>query len=121
MSDRAREALALIDHQIAQVKGHGDLFYMPDLLRIKGDVQISDPAAHDRAEATLLESLKWAKEQQALSWELRSATSLAQLYSRTKPDLAKTILRPIFDRFTECLETPDLARAGRLLEITNGR
>jgi predicted ATPase/DNA-binding winged helix-turn-helix (wHTH) protein len=119
MSDRAHEALALIDHQIAQVKMHGDLFYMPDLLRIKGDVQISDPAHHGRAEATLLESLKWAREQQALSWELRSATSLAQLYSRTKPDQAKAILRPIFDRFTEGLETPDLVRAARLLKIVN--
>lgn len=117
MNGQVHEALALVDRQIAQVKMHGDLFYMPDLLRFKGNVQISNPADHDRAEANLLESLKWAREQQALSWELRSATSLAQLYSGTKPDQAKAILRPIFDRFTEGLETPDLVRARRLLEI----
>ena len=119
MTERTHEALALIDHQIAQVKMHGDLFYMPDLLRIKGDIQLSDSADQGHAEATLLESLKWAKEQQALSWELRSATSLAQLYSRTKPDLAKAILRPIFDRFTEGLQTSDLVRARGLLEMVN--
>jgi hypothetical protein len=120
MSARTAEALETLDKQIAQVQENGDLFYMPELLRLKGDIQAGGLPDHDiEAERTLLQSLDWARRQEALSWELRSATSLAQLYlSRGRPELAEALLAPIYERFTEGFATPDLVRARRLLEAT---
>jgi predicted ATPase len=119
-SGRTTEALETIDKQIAQVQESGDLFYMPELLRIKGDIQAGGSPDQDmEAERTLLQSLDWARRQEALSWELRSATSLAQLYlSRGRLEQAEALLAPIYERFTEGFATPDLVRARRLLEAT---
>ena len=52
----------------------------PELLRISGKLLLR-PGKEDRAraEALLLRSLEVARQQGALSWELRSATSLAEL------------------------------------------
>jgi predicted ATPase len=120
MSARTAEALETLDQQIAQVQEDGELFYMPELLRLKGDIQAGGLQDHDiEAERTLLQSLDWARRQEALSWELRSATSLAQLYlSRGRPEQAEALLAPIYERFTEGFATPDLVRARRLLEAT---
>jgi predicted ATPase len=119
MSARTAEALSAVDRQIALVEESGDLLYMPDLLRIKGDIQTSlIPDQDIHAEQTLLQSLDLARRQQALSWELRSGTSLAKLYcSKGKPSQAVSVLRPIYDRFTEGFSTTDLVRAKHLLEV----
>jgi predicted ATPase len=119
MSARTAEALSTVDRQIARVQESGDLFYMPNLLRIKGDIQTSLlPDQDSHAEQTLLQSLDLARDQQALSWELRSGTSLARLYySQGKPSQAVSILRPIYQRFTEGFSTTDLVRAREFLEV----
>jgi predicted ATPase len=58
-----------------------------------------------------------AREQSALAWELRTATSLAHLWGRQRRyDEAERILRPVYDRFTEGFDTPDLGAAKRLLD-----
>jgi len=117
-SDRADEALDLIDRQIGQIQESGELFYMPDLLRIKGDIQAARLPDHGTsAEETLLQSLDWARRQPALSWELRSATSLARLYvSRNQSKRAVALLGPIYEGFKEGFATADLVRARQLLE-----
>ena len=117
MSARAAEALDMIDGQIAQIQQSGNLFYMPDLLRIKGDMQSSLFSQNIHAKQTLLQSIEWARRQQALSLELRSATSLGRLYcGEGKPDQAASLLRPIYDRFTEGFPTIDLVQAKRLID-----
>jgi hypothetical protein len=118
MSSRTAEALSTVDRQIGLVQESGDLLYMPDLLRIKGDIETSLLPDQDiDAERTLLQSLDWARKQQALAWELRSGTSLARLYrGRGKFNQAVSVLRPIYDRFTEGFSTTDLVQAKHLLE-----
>jgi predicted ATPase len=61
-------------------------------------------------------SLDVARAQQALSWELRAATSLARLWKDERPRAeAHDLLAPIFNRFTEGLDTLDLIEAKALL------
>jgi len=58
-----------------------------------------------------------ARRQGALAWELRTAVSLARLKVRQgRQDIARQILAPVYDRFTEGFETADLRSARTMLE-----
>jgi predicted ATPase len=55
--------------------------------------------------------------QQAKSWELRAATSLARLWQQQgKKAEARQLLTEIYGWFTEGFETKDLQEAKELLE-----
>ena len=87
----------------------------PELLRVKGSLL----AEHFRgrqadAEALLRQSLKRAREQGALTWELRAAMSLAK-YNRSSKS-AHALLKETYSRFSEGFETRDLVLARQLLE-----
>jgi predicted ATPase len=59
----------------------------------------------------------WARQQGALAWELRAATSLARLlHGQGRSIDAKGILQPVYDRFTEGFDTADLKSARVLLD-----
>ena len=63
------------------------------------------------------QSLAVAQEQGALSWELRTATSLARLLrNQGRPADAIACLRPVYGRFTEGFGTADLIAAKQLLD-----
>ncbi|MFJ2458349.1 ATP-binding protein [Pseudomonas neuropathica] len=69
------------------------------------------------AEALLQQSLTIARSQGALAWELRSATSLAQLWQRqSRSQEALDLLTPIYQRFTEGYATPDLRNVRLLID-----
>jgi len=74
----------------------------------------SDAAA--AAEGYFLRALDWAGRQQALSWELRTATSLARLW-RDQHRVAQglELLSSVYGRFTEGFQTADLQEARSLL------
>jgi 5-methylcytosine-specific restriction endonuclease McrA len=58
-----------------------------------------------------------ARQQQAKSWELRAAMSLARLWrSQGKPQQARDLLAPIYGWFTEGFDTRDLNEAKALLD-----
>jgi predicted ATPase len=58
-----------------------------------------------------------AREQQAKSWELRAAMSMARLWrDQGKRDDARALLAPVYDWFTEGFDTLDLKEAKVLLE-----
>jgi len=58
-----------------------------------------------------------ARKQQAKSWELRAATSLARLLRKQgHSGDAVTVLRPVYNRFTEGFGTADLVTAHQLLD-----
>ncbi len=107
----------MIDQAIALVERNGDLFMMPELLRIKAGILMTSPGPDFAlAERCLLQSLGLAERQSALSWQLRTATSLAQLYlMQNQSDQAKNVLAPLYRRFTEGFETSDLQAAKSLL------
>ncbi len=68
------------------------------------------------AEAAFSQSLRTAREQNVLSWELRTATSLACLWrSEHRAREARDLLAPVYARFVEGFGTPDLLRAAAVL------
>ncbi|KRB55296.1 hypothetical protein ASE04_06225 [Rhizobium sp. Root708] len=82
-------AIALIDTEISQARLEGLLWHVPELLRLKGEVlagQKHDTAALD-AEQCLLEAIEISKQQGALYWQLRAATTLLRL--QVKPNKGK--------------------------------
>jgi predicted ATPase len=88
------------------------------VLRIKaGLLQATGRAAADEIENLLVKSLETGRRQQALSWQLRTACDLVRLWqAQGRDDEALTLLQSIYDQFTEGFGTPDLVRAGALLE-----
>jgi predicted ATPase len=74
-----------------------------------------------QAEACFQQALAIARQQQAKSWELRAATSLARLWqSQGKRAEAHALLAPIYGWFTEGFDTADLQDAKALLEELAG-
>lgn len=112
------DGLAAIEDAIGRAQSTSELWQLPELLRVKGELVLlrrgQDAAA--QAEAAFQEGIDWARRQGALSWELRAAISLARLLrNRGRHDEAAVILRPVYDRFTEGFGTADLRAAEELL------
>jgi predicted ATPase len=114
---RFDEGIIVIDEAIDQAIKTGARFELAELLRLKADLLLGPgEAQRDNAIALLNDSLQIAREQSALAYELRSATTLARLLlEHGQKDTSKEVLRPIYDQFTEGLDTPDLQSARSLL------
>jgi hypothetical protein len=70
----------------------------------------------DRAEELFLRALGIAQAQNALSWELRIASSLARLWRDTpRAEEGLSLLRAVYGRFSEGHDTADLRGAAELL------
>jgi predicted ATPase len=68
------------------------------------------------AEIAFLKAIEIAKEQQAKSWELRAATSLARLWrDQGKQTEGRDLLAPIYGWFTQGFDTLILQDAKALL------
>ena len=97
----------------------GQQWYVPELLRIKGEVllrQAGDGSAV-AAEDCFDQAREIAQEQGALFWELRVALSLARLLrGQGRSADAVGILQPVYDRFSEGFKTADLRSARALLD-----
>jgi predicted ATPase len=62
-------------------------------------------------------ALAAARQQQAKSWELRAAMSMARLWrDQGKRDEARELLAPVYGWFTEGFDTRDLKEAKALLD-----
>jgi hypothetical protein len=112
------EGLSVVHDAIARAEETEERLSIAELLRIKGELLLLQgaPGAAATAEDQFFRAMKWASLQGALSWELRAATSLGQLFrDQDRPAEAKALLQPIYDRFTEGLDTADLKRAKGLL------
>jgi predicted ATPase len=70
-----------------------------------------------KAEACFERALAVAREQQAKSWELRAATSMARLWQgQGKRPQARDLLAPVYGWFAEGFDTLDLKEAKALLD-----
>ena len=109
-------AEAEIDEALAQCTRNEELWCLPELLRVKGELSLlAGPTGLVTAEGLFQKSIALARKQTALSWELRSAISLARLHQqKDREKQAKQILSRTYDRITEGFGTPDM-RAAKLL------
>jgi predicted ATPase len=95
------------------------LWNTPELLRVDAELLLwhNAPGAGAAAEAKLLRALEIAREQTAMSWELRVATSLAPLWQRHgRTAKAYDLLSETYAKFTEGFGTSDLIRVRGLIK-----
>jgi predicted ATPase len=86
--------------------------------RIAGEIALKSPQPDAaKAEAYFERALAVSRQQQAKSWELRAAMSMARLWrDHSKRDEARDLLAPVYGWFTEGFETLDLKEAKALLD-----
>jgi predicted ATPase len=86
--------------------------------RVAGEVVLKSPAPDaEKAEAYFERALAVAGQQQAKSWELRAAMSLARLWrDQGNVQQARELLAPVYGWFTEGFDTRDLKEAKALLD-----
>jgi predicted ATPase len=89
-----------------------------DVHRIAGEIALMSPEPDAaKAEARFDHALAVARAQQAKSWELRAAMSMARLWrEQGKWDEARDLLAPVYGWFTEGFDTLDLKQAKALLD-----
>jgi predicted ATPase/DNA-binding winged helix-turn-helix (wHTH) protein len=114
-----KSAHAYIDEAIAFSRSRGQVLGVPEMLRIKGDVfRAEGSSGVKQAADCYLQSIEWARNQGALSWELRTAISQVEL-SRAcgGNEQAEEMLASSYGRFREGFWTGDLQRARSLLGL----
>ena len=107
-----------IGEATAALKTTKEKFWEAEIRRLAGEVVLKSPE-HDRAKAQVYfeRALAVARQQQAKSWELRAAMSMARLWrDQGKPQQARELLAPVYGWFTEGFATLDLKEAKALLE-----
>jgi tetratricopeptide (TPR) repeat protein len=109
------EALKTLREAIARIGEEGGAFDMPELLRVRGELEASDGAL-EAAEASLASSIALAEQQGALSWRLRAEMSLVRLQRRRGVQSPLDGLAETYARFSEGFETADLKAARAMLE-----
>jgi predicted ATPase len=89
-----------------------------ELCRMSGEIaRITPSPSGSSAEACFERALAISRQQQAKSWELRAAMSMARLWrDQGKVREARELLAPVFGWFTEGFDTRDLKEAKALLE-----
>ncbi len=97
---------------------HEERFWEAELHRLKGELLLQQsPDNRPEAETCFNQALSIARNQQAKSWELRAATSLARLWqSQGRRQDAYDVLAPVYEWFTEGFDTADLQEAKTLLD-----
>src|SRR5262245_18715830 len=87
--------------------------------RIAGEIALLSPEPDAaRTEQYFERALAVARAQQAKSWELRAAMSMARLWrDQGKRNEARDLLTLVYNSFTEGFDTLDLKEAKALLEM----
>jgi predicted ATPase len=115
---RIEEGLSAVGEALAVTEETKIRWYEAELHRLEGELLlVSKKPEETRAEASFRNAVEIARAQQAKSWELRAATSLARLLARQeRREEARGLLAPIYGWFTEGFDTADLIAAKALLE-----
>jgi predicted ATPase len=108
-ADRLDQALQLVEKT-------GERWFAAELNRQRGRLLLRQ-GHPEAAEELYRQALGIAREQQAKTWELRAAASLARLWrDQGRRAAARDLLAPIYGWFTEGFATPDLKEAKALLD-----
>jgi class 3 adenylate cyclase/predicted ATPase len=116
IAGQVEEALFLLDEALQIAESIGERWFASELYRHKGRLMLRQGDS-DAAENLYREALAIAKKQEAKLWELRAATSLAELVrDQGRRSEAYDILAPVYGWFIEGFDTEDLKGAKTLLE-----
>ena len=110
-------ALASVAAGLKAVEKTGGAPLEAELYRLKGEALLAGAGTVSEAETAIEQGIEVARRQNAKSWELRGAMSLASLRRRQgRHTEARDLLAPIHGWFTEGLNTDDLKEAKALLD-----
>jgi len=109
------EAKAALDSSLGMIERFNEHLWEAENHRVRGEVAL-DAGQFPEALTAFDQAIKVARDQSALSLELRAANSCAKL-SATRGERRKAhdLLAPIYNRFTEGFGTHDVKRATALL------
>jgi predicted ATPase len=118
-ANEIEKGLATVGEALGRCEARQEQWYVPELLRIKGELILKDPQhqSASSAEQCFSAALKLARQQGALFWELRNAQSLARLcVAQDRKTDIRQILEPVCGAFTEGHQIADLREAKALLD-----
>ena len=113
-SDREDEALAVLDLAIGRARQSGDAWWLPELLRCKGETMAQKIPRSSEALSLLQDARSLASSQSSLILELRAAAACLAL-DITQAEAADWLKRTL-GRLTEGLDDPDIEEARVLLK-----
>jgi predicted ATPase len=109
--NEALEAVTLTDER----------WYEAEIYRLQGALLLATGDT-DGAETSFQRAITVARQQHALSWELRATVSLCRLWQqRGQHNAARDQLQAIIDRFSEGWDTPDMREAIALRDLLSDR
>src|ERR1700733_9017199 len=114
---RVAEGVIEIEEALCRATEMDYRWIVPEILRVKGEL-LQRGGADPAVIANMFgQSMRQAREQQALYWELCAATSLADVLQSQRRHLeARAVLAPICDRFFQGFSVSRLKRARALLD-----
>jgi predicted ATPase len=112
------EAWGCISEAMAIIETTKQRHWEAETNRIAGAIALKSlDCDHAKAETYFDRALSIAREQQAKSWELRAAMSMARLWrDQGRRDEARELLAPVYGWFSEGFDTLDLKEAKALLD-----
>ena len=113
---RPAAALETVDEALETVQKTGARYYHAELLRLRGECALALGEPNSKAEDLFWQAAEVARGQDAKSFELRAAISLARLFGRSdRTSEASAGLAQVYGWFQEGFDTEDLREARELL------
>jgi predicted ATPase len=111
-------ALGIVEEALKRARSTGELVWEPELVRLEGEFRLGTRSADvGSALESFHRAIAIAQREEARSWQLRAAVSLARLLAANgEHDHARRTLADVYGGFTEGFETADLRDAQRLLK-----
>jgi len=112
------DAWRYVGEAMTAVETTKERWFEAEIQRIAGEIALKSPVPDAaKAETYFERALAVARQQQAKSWELRAAMSMARLWrDQGKRHEARDLLAPVYGWFTEGFDTLDLKEAKALLD-----
>jgi predicted ATPase len=110
------EAWRCIGEAMSTIETTKERWFEAETNRMADEIALKSPEPHlAKAEAYFERALSVARQQQAKSWELRAAMSMARRWrDQGKRDEARELLAPVYGWFIEGFDTLDLKEAKNL-------
>lgn len=122
MAHRYQEGLATVHEALEFADRTSDLFWVPELYRLQGELLYGSGAEIPEVEDSYQKSLEISRQQSSRLLELRTSVSLARLWqNQGQTAAAHQLLAPIYAWFTEGFDMSDLIEAKQLLAALSSR